>query len=382
MVIAVACVGCAPTPMEIRGANQWNPNSALVSAPLRADPVRPAAKSDPIGPNVAGPVIWIHPTRLNESLVVGIDRKPGGDVYTFGLDGKLRQRLRDVAFPRGIASINGFQFGKRRVDLVAVLDRSKRQVVFYAVNPNKGVLWNVTGKSKVFEGQPGAPGFPMAMALFRRGDGRVFAMVSRKVDDAGGVIYQYELKFNQGRIDLQFVRDFMPFRNIGIIENIAVDSLLNTVFIYDPVLGIRKFHADPDRKNPDMEITSFANSGWLSEVSGLTVLPFEKPGSGFILGLDANSGYSRVRRFQREGETGNPNDHRTEAVPFTFDAARPNGLDAVIQPLDDRFPEGVLAIADGSDGRIKLYSWKRVRVQNDQQARRLRKEKLKEVNRF
>lgn len=380
LAIVIAGAGCAPTPMEIRGAYRYNPNNVLLSTPLRSEPVRAAARTAPIGPEVAGPAIWIHPTRLNESLVVGIDRRPGGDVYTFGLDGTLRQRLRQPRFPRAVAIINGFQFGSRRTDLCVVLDRSARKLVVYGINPNKGMLWEITGKTNVFEGQSGAAGFPMGLALFRSGSGRVYAFVSRKVDDGGGAIYQYELVFNEGRVDLKFMRDLMPFSNYGIVEAMTVDSLLGTLYVKDPTSGILKFQAEHAAAKADLEIARFANEGWLSDAQALTILPSKEPGKGFLLGLDANSGRSRVRRFLREGQPGNPNDHLVERVPFTFDTKIPRGMDAVIQPLDDRFPEGVIAIADAADGRIKLYSWRRVRVQNEVDERRMRREKLKDVN--
>lgn len=380
---AVILSGCAATPTERRSGNLWRDPSKQMLPPLAAPPVGSAGDMNHEFRSVGHVAIWIHPTNLKQSIVAGIEgNRPNAGLFLFDLDGNKKQQFTDFIRPKDVEFEYSVPFGDKRIDICAVLEQGRKRIRFFGLNTSKGKMWEITGNTNVFEELEGAIGTPMGMAIYRRADGKTYALVSRKADDGGGILFQYELIYDDGRFDLKFIRDFGRFGGFGTVEQMTVDDLNGYVFYFDRIHGIRKYFADPDRPYRDRELATFAPDGWEGPVAGLMIWPGEKPGTGYIVALDSAAGRSRVRLFPREGQIGEPHSHLMEVMQLTFKSAGAGGMDGNPQRLDDRFPEGVLAMSDPTSGRINLFSWKRAKMQQDAWMKKLKRDKFREQNRY
>lgn len=381
--IALGIAGCHSTPAERRGANLWIPDIGITTAPLPAPPTRPAGSTEGFFRNPADVALWIHPNDLSKSLIVGIDETYDGDGATvFGLDGKERQRLSTIVYPMDVELEYGVTLNGVRQDLIAILDRATKRILFFSIDPDSGTLKEVTGRTRVLDDLKGDAGAPTALSMYRRQDGRTFALVARKVDDGGGIIWQYELREQNGRINLSYVRDFGTFSGRGMLSQMLVDDYNGCVFFYDRGQGIRKFHADPDVENPDRELATFAFDGWEGPMTGLALWPGKKPGTGFLMALDTRGSMSRVRLFPREGRRGNPDEHEGDLGTYALRTESASGLDVNPQALDDRFPEGLFVTGNTGTGRFDIFSWRRLQLVRRDWEAKLRRDKVRDMSRY
>jgi 3-phytase len=84
--------------------------------------------------------------------------------------------------------------------------------------------------SRVFENEAGDFAAPMGIALFKRADGAVFAIVGRKSGPNEGYLWQYRIEPGPS---LRLVRRFGKFSGMGEIEAVAVDDALGFVYYAD-----------------------------------------------------------------------------------------------------------------------------------------------------
>jgi len=134
---------------------------------------------------------------------------------------------------------------------------------------------------------------------------------------------------------------------------VVVDDRRGYVYYSDEQFGIRKWHADPDATDADVEIAVLGRSGYTGDREGLAI--YERPGdAGFLVSSDQIDGGSRLQLYRRgpaEPETA------TAIVETAADAT--DGLEATAHPLPG-FPAGLLVTMNSSARTFQLYSWEDV----------------------
>ncbi len=348
--------------------------AALVAAPWPAQgpsvataPVSPVRATEAVSNDPDDPALWVHPRDASRSLILGTDKLAGtGALFVFGLDGVRRQVLAPLDRPNNVDVEYGVPAPGGRVDIAVVTERMKHRLRVYRILPDgSGLVDAVPNGVPVLEGEAGAEGEPMGIALYRRPhDAAVFAIVAPKTGPASGYLWQYRLVVGRDTVSASFVRRFGAFSGLGPvpgeageIEAVAVDDELGFVYYADERFGIRKWHADPDHADASRELSVFGRSGYQGDREGLAIYR-EDAGRGFVVSSDQVPGATRVMVYPRQGLPGRPHDHPLiAAVPTPADET--DGLDVTSQPLPG-LPGGLLVMMNSGPRTFLLFDWRAI----------------------
>ena len=323
--------------------------------------VAPVVITDQTAVDSDDPAIWINPEDPSESLILGTDK--GGSIFVFDLDGKI---IPEKTFATGGRMNNidveyGFMLGGESVDIAVATDRPVSLLRVLRL-PEMTPVDN--GGIPVFEGEEGDSLLPMGIALYKRpSDGAVFAIVSRKTGPSGAYLWQYRLSDDgDGHVTGTKVREFGTFSDatsldegveeLGEIESVAVDDALGYVYYSDELAGVRKYLADPDAPDANVELALFGTDGFADQREGISIYAINDK-TGYILVSDQQGNAFRI--FTREGEPDDPHDHRlVKAVKVSTNES--DGSDVTSTVLDPRFPSGIF-VAMSDNQTFHYYSW-------------------------
>ena len=346
-------VGCS-------GGTTQPPPEETAAAPAESA-VIPVVITEQSAVDTDDPAIWINSDDPSQSLILGTDK--GGSVYVFDLDGKI---IPEKTFATGGRMNNvdveyGFQLGEESIDIAVATDRPVSLLRVLRL-PEMTPVDN--GGIPVFEGEEGDSLLPMGIALYKRpSDGAVFAFVSRKTGPSGAYLWQYRLSDDgDGNITGTKVREFGTFSDVtsmdegvaelGEIEAIAVDDALGYVYYSDELAGVRKYLADPDAPDANVELALFGTDGFADQREGISIYTIDD-GTGYILVSDQQANLFRI--FTREGAPDDPNNHQLVKVVHTS-TNESDGSDVTSMVLDPRFPSG-LFVAMSDNRTFHYYSW-------------------------
>jgi 3-phytase len=312
--------------------------------------VRPVLVTDTVKHDTDDPAIWINPLDPRQSLVLGTDKDEDGALYVFDLNGKVdaKRTVRGLKRPNNVDLVYGLMLKGQPQDLAVVAERYTGKLRIFSL-PNMQAVDN--GGIPIFVGDTARE--PMGIALYKRPqDGAVFAIAGRKTGPSGSYLWQYRLQDDgTGQVKATLVRKFGQYSGKKEIEAIAVDNELGYVYYSDEQVGVRKYYADPDKKD-DTELALFATQGFAEDHEGISIYKIND-GTGYLLVSD--QGADRFQVFPREGSAGNPHAHpllRTIRVQ----AHASDGSDVTHVPLGDRFPSG-LFVAMSDNKTFEFYSW-------------------------
>lgn len=330
-------------------------------SPAPIAPIAPVVITDPVGGDSDDPAIWLNPVDPSQSLILGTDK--AGAVYTFDLDGKI---IPDKSVT-GMGRINnidveyGMALAGVPTDIAVATDRNLNTIRAFRL-PDMAPIDN--GGIEVFEGEPPELRRPMGIALYKRpSDGVVFAIISRKAGPSGSYLWQYRLSDDgTGQITATKVREFGTFSEatstedgvaeLSEIESVAVDDALGYVYYSDELAGVRKYQADPDAPDANVELAIFGTEGFADQREGISIYEIND-GTGYILVSDQQGNAFRV--YPREGTPGEPHNH-PEIYAFFASTNESDGSEVTSAALGDRFPSG-LFIAMSDDRTFQFYSW-------------------------
>ncbi len=308
------------------------------------------------------PAIWINPDDPAQSLILGTDK--GGSIFVFDLDGKIipEKTFSGMGRANNIDVEYGFMFGGEPVDIAVATDRNENKLRVFRL-PEMTPIDN--GGIEAFEGETPELRRPMGVALYKRSsDGAVFAVVSRKGGPSGTYLWQYLLEDDgNGQIKAGKVREFGTFSDVtamneegvaelGEIESVAIDDALGYVYYSDELAGVRKYHADPDAPEANVELAIFGTDGFTDQREGISIYTIND-GTGYILVSDQQGNAFRI--FKREGEPGDPHNHQfVKTVAVSTNES--DGSEVTSAVLGPRFPSG-LFVAMSDNQTFHYYSW-------------------------
>jgi len=299
------------------------------------------------------PAIWVHPGDPSKSLIIGTDKHEDGALYVFGLDGRIitDKTVSGLKRPNNVDVEYGLMLKGAATDVAVATERYTGKIRAYSL---PGMLEIDNGGIPVFEGE--AQRYPMGIALYKRpADAAIFAIVGRKSGPTrGGYLWQYRLEDDgSGKVKATKVREFGTWSGRKEIEAIAVDDPLGYVYYSDEGFGIRKYSADPDAPDANVELAVFGTTGFAEDQEGICVYQVTDT-TGYILASDQSA--NRFHIFTREGEPGRPHSHRLLKT-IRVAANQCDGSEVASVPLTERFPAGLL-VAMSDDGTFHFYSWK------------------------
>lgn len=314
------------------------------------DPVKPVLITERTPKDTDDPAIWVNPEDFTKSLIIGTDKDVDGGLYVFDLEGKIIDSLsiKGLKRPNNVDVGYGLPFDGEKKDFAVTTERLTHRLRFYSL-PQMQPIDGGEG-IEVFEGETGMEYRDlMGIAVYHSPhSGKHYAIVGRKNGPRDGTyLWQYEIKADQGQIELELVRKFGMYSGRKEIEAIAVDNELGYVYYSDETFGVRKYHAEPERGNEELAV--FATEGFARDHEGISIYKREDS-TGFILVSDQQANQFHV--FPREGTDGDPHHHPLiKTVKVSTESS--DGSEITHLPMGSRFPKGLFVAM--SEGRVFHY---------------------------
>lgn len=232
--------------------------------------VKPVLISDTVKHDTDDPAIWINFNDLSKSLIIGTDKDSDGALYVFDLNGKVieEKTIRNLKRPNNVDVEYGLILNGKPVDIAVATERQSNKIRIYSLPDMKEID---NGGIEVFVGEKERD--PMGISLYKRPkDGAIFAILSRKSGPSEGYLWQYLLfDDGNGNVTVKLVRKFGAYSGKKEIESIAVDDKLGFVYYSDEQIGIRKYYADPDVKDANVQLGCISTTDYLEDNEGISI---------------------------------------------------------------------------------------------------------------
>lgn len=310
--------------------------------------IEPRVITDTVKWDTDDPAIWINPADPSKSLVIGTDKHKDGALYAFNLEGKIVKVSTHLNRPNNVDVAYGFPYNGDLIDIAVVTERYEQRIRVFKLPELEPID---QGGLVVFDGNTERA--PMGIAMYnRKKDDTYFVFVSGKSGPEEGYIGQFLLKSNdQNKIELTPVREFGKYSGKHEIEAIAVDDDLGYIYYSDETYGVRKYHADPDEQDANLELALFATEGFARDHEGISIYK-KTDKTGYILVSDQQANQFWI--FPREGTPENPHEHKPIKIIKTS-TKDSDGSEVTNIPLPG-FPLG-LFVAMSDDKTFQYYSW-------------------------
>lgn len=316
---------------------------------LTADVVTEPTKND-----TDDPAIWINPQDISKSLIIGTDKEVGGGLYVYDLNGKIVNTFLDMQRPNNVDVAYGLILNGKKVDIAVTTERKANKIRIFSLPDLKPID---NGGIDIFVGETGE-GFRdgMGIALYTNSQNEIHAIVGRKTGPTDNYLWQYKLSDNgTGNVKAEVIRKFGKYSGKKEIEAIAVDNELGFVYYSDEQVGVRKYYAEPAKGNE--ELAFFAQKDAKSDHEGIAIYKKDST-TGYI--LLSNQQKNTFLVYEREGQNGNPNDHKLIAeIPVS--TIECDGADASSLNFGSEFPRGFL-VAMSNGNVFHLYEWSKIQA--------------------
>lgn len=312
--------------------------------------VKPFAETVPVdtqGDAADDPEIWVNPTDIQKSLVLGTDKKRG--LMVFDLKGQLVDRF-DIGKLNNIDLRAGFPFEGRDMVLVGASDRTRGGVTLFVIDPVIGKLRHLENSFFKVDVET-----PYGFCLYQRdADKKLFAIVTSKK----GEVRQFELSpESSNKVGAKLVRSF----DVGsIAEGCVVHDATGRLYIGEENVGIWRYDVAPDAGTERRMVLKLDEKQFKADVEGLTILPGADGANGYLIGSIQGSHTFAVLSLEDEMLLGafrvvDNDEANVDAVSKT------DGVSAAIGNFGPDAPNGLIVVQDdenvGDTQNFKYVSW-------------------------
>jgi 3-phytase len=319
----------------------------VVTASIETEPT-PQGKNDD---SADDPAIWIHPENIEQSVIIGTDKK--GGLATYDLTGK-QLNYYSVGDMNNCDLRTGFPLNGDTIDILAASNRTMQSVSLFKIGEN-GTLDSI--HNHIFKSAMSDEVYGLCMYQSKK-TGLFYVFVNGK----SGEVEQYELFAIENKVDAKLVRTLKLATQP---EGMVADDETGNLYIGEEVAGIWKFDAEPDGSTEGKFIqkSSEENPNIKYDVEGLAIYATDSVNGYLIASSQGNFSYAV---FERQGENKYLGSFRI--TDGTVDGVEEtDGLDITTVALPG-FPKGILVVQDGFnyDGRkkksqnYKYISWNEV----------------------
>jgi 3-phytase len=318
--------------------------AASAVAAERADVAAFVETAPSMQDDVNSPAIWLHPTDLAKSLVLGSSGTAGLELYS--LEGKLRGRYTGAEVDH-VDVRYGFPLRGAPVALIVAYDRKSGGLLSYILDANSARLVPVAAKALDTGSEV------TGLCLYRSAPtGRYYAFAA--TDD--GSAQQWELYERNGKVDGRLVRTIPIGVGAGFC---AADDDAGSLYITEEKVGIWKLAAEPETDAERTAVDLIEPRGHIAEeVKGLALYK-TGAGRGYLLAADTAPGRINVYSLQDDNFAGSFAPTAGTNIDPVNDM---DGLAAASIALSGQSPSGLIAVSDadndGEAGNYKLFSWR------------------------
>ena len=214
--------------------------------------------------------IWIHPTDISLSRIIGTVKDSANGLRVYNLAG---QPIQSVSVPQvnNVDLRYNFPLGGQKVALVTGSNRADDSIVIYAVHPQTGMLQNVAART--ISAVSSIYGCAMYVSPV---SGKYYTFVSSE----SGQVQQWELFDNgAGKVDAMLVRSFAVGSTT---EGLVADDELGYFYAGQESTGIWRYSAEPTGGTTRTQVDSTGAGGHLTaDVEGLTIY-YSLGGAGYL----------------------------------------------------------------------------------------------------
>ncbi|MYJ96896.1 MAG: phytase, partial [Proteobacteria bacterium] len=317
--------------------------------------VMPTVETAPVfsfGDAADDPVIWVHPTDVAHSVVIGTQKQRGINVYD--LEGNLLQAREDGRINN--ADIRyGFLLDGEPADIVTGSNRSTDSIGIWMVDRPTRTLVDVADGVI-----PTGMADPYGLCMYRSpGTGQYHVIVN----DTDGLVRQWRLfDSGAGRVGAELVREF----SVGSqTEGCVADDETGDLYIGEENRGIWKYSAEPDSGSERTLVDGIEDGNLTADVEGLAIY-YSGNGEGYLIA--SNQGADNYAVYERQGDNAFLGHFFVVADEASGidGASETDGLDVTSANLGATFPNGVLVVQDGRNitpkarQNYKLIPWERI----------------------
>jgi 3-phytase len=293
------------------------------------------------GDGVSSPLIWLHPSDLTQSVIVGMDDNTGVGLYD--LDGNL------LSFDETYGALGGsdlrYGYGDRREAVIAAAGKDETRIHYFTIEPDSRALIHL-GESETGIRLEGVCLYrsPLTQTLY------VIAFSEY------GEVEQYALTEDDGEITASLARAI----NVGgELEGCAVDDALRRLYFSEGENLVWRYGAEPE-DGIQRHIVDFSGGHIAGEIEGLA-LYLTGGTAGYL--IVSNESANTLLLYERTGDNAFVGEFKVVASDTIDSVSEPAGLAVTGLPLDARFPEGLFVTSDdvnskpNANSNWKLVSW-------------------------
>lgn len=303
------------------------------------------------------PAVWIHPTDIALSTIIGTDKSEEGGLGVYNLDGSLHQFVQ-IGEVNNVDVRYNFPLDGEPTTIVAATNRTNNSLVLYSVNPETRELENISARD-IISNLPEVYG----LCLYHSPTSSSYYAFINSTDN--GAVEQWELVDNgSGQVDATVVREFVVGTQT---EGCVADDELAFVYIGEEGIGIWKYGAEPEdgeeRVAVDFTDEEDEAGNLTADVEGLSIY-YGDDQTGYLIA--SSQGSSEFVVYEREGDNAYIGEFVVSETAAVDGVTGSDGLDVINFPLGDNFPAGVFVTQDDTnlnpDGNqnFKIVSWESV----------------------
>jgi 3-phytase len=286
--------------------------------------------------------IWLHPTDLSQSLILGTDDNQGVGVYD--LEGNELQFWDNA--PIGTIDLRyNFVLDDERIPLVAGSVKDEPQVALWTIDPETRELEEIA-RIDVGIAANGA-------CLYLSGQtGEMYVFVNSEEGD----VEQYLVRSEGGEVVTRLARSF----SVGSeTEGCVADDELGVFYIGEEEVALWRYGAEPESGN-SRRIVDIVGGNISEQVEGLSLVA-GADGAGYLIAANEQSDTFNV--YERGGANAFIGSFGIDSGDLGDRVTEPNGLAVASIAIGTLFPDGLIVSADETNsnpnGRnnFKLASW-------------------------
>lgn len=333
------------------------PNASSLSTNSKNVKIFPKLATDSVRVDADDPAIWVNAANPALSVIIGTDKDSAhGGLYVWNLQGEQLQFV-PIERPNNVDVRHGMKLGARTIDIAVTQECRKQTLRVFEINTVDGKLIDITTREGIATPELEAP---YGLCLYRRpSDGAMFVIASSRAGESARHLHQYQLfEDEHGKIRGKYVRAFGRNSIADKVEGLVADDEFGYVYAADEEAAVRKYHADPANDNAN-ELAAFAlEDGIFGDREGLAIYRCDAKSGYLLLSSQKGKRYSSIKVYRREGEPGNPHEHKLLTTLDTVGSNETDGLEVTHHGVHEQFPHGMIVKHDSPGRHFKIYSWK------------------------
>lgn len=293
------------------------------------------------GDGVSSPLIWLHPTDLSLSLIVGMDDNTGIGLYD--LNGVM------LSFDETYGGLGGsdlrYGFDSSGTALIAAAGKDDTRIHYFTIEPET--------RSLVHLGESDTRIRLEGVCLYRSPlTQRLYVIAYSEY----GQVEQYVLTEDDGDISTSLARAIDVG---GELEGCTVDDALRRLYFSEGENLVWRYGAEPE-DGIQRHIVDYSGGHISDEIEGLAVY-LTGSSDGYL--IVSNETQNSLLLYERTGDNAFVGEFKVIASDTIDSVSEPAGLAVTGLPLDARFPAGLFVTSDdvnsnpNANSNWKLVSW-------------------------